>query len=272
MNPSMDYAQAILGASKGTPLGIIDTLHLAEVAVSVRYLEKSSAFDPAVDAGLKQWFADYIHWMTTSKNGKREMKSANNHSVAYCLQLASFAQLVNDQTNLALARQRFKKILLPRQMSTNGSFRLELRRTKPFCYSIFQADNVATLCVLLSTPDEDLWKFELPKGATPLRTIEFIHPYLADKQKWLDDGRGKDVTHWDGWPARQSCLIFAYAETGNPQYFNSVEDIGSGSCRSWRCCGTLPSAASHSGWRSRQMFRFYRREPRCFRGLAIPLN
>jgi len=220
MNPSLDYAQAILGASKGTPLGIIDTLHLAEVAVSIRFLEQSSAFDPAVDAGLKKWFADYIHWMTTSNKGKSEMKAPNNHSIAYCLQLASFAQLVDDRTNLALARLRFEQILLPRQMATNGSFQRELRRTKPYNYSVFQAENVATLCVLLSTPQQDLWSFELPRGMTPLRSMEFIYPYLADKQKWLDDGRRQDVMHWNSYPVRESCLIFAYAETGNSAYFD----------------------------------------------------
>ena len=38
--------------------------------------------------------------------------------------------------------------------------------------------------------------------------------------KWLADGHGKDVTHWDDWPARQPCLIFACAEFGDEKYFN----------------------------------------------------
>lgn len=220
MNPNLQYAQAELGKSTGAAIGVIDTLHLAELPVAIRFLERSRAFDPAVDAGLKKWFADYIHWMTTSTNGVREMNAKNNHSIAYFVQLASFARFVDDQKNLELCRQRFKEMLLPRQMTNDGSFPLELKRTKPYGYSIFQADNVSILCVMLSAPSEDLWKFKLPDGNTPLKSTEFIYPYLADKQKWLTDGRSKDIMHWDNWPAREPCLIFAYAETGERKYFD----------------------------------------------------
>jgi hypothetical protein len=220
MNPNLRYAQAELGRSTGNAIGIIDTLHLAELPMAICFLEKSPKFDPAVDAGVKKWFADYIDWMTTATNGIREMNAKNNHSIAYFVQLASFARFVYDQKNMELCRQRFKEVLLPRQMANDGSFPLELRRTKPYGYSIFQADNTAILCVLLSTPDDDLWKFKLPDGNTPLKSTEFIYPYLADKNKWLADGRGKDILHWDNWPAREPCLLFAYAETGETKYFD----------------------------------------------------
>jgi hypothetical protein len=219
MNPNLDYAQAVLGVATGRSYGVIDTLHLAELPMAVRFLEKSPAFDPAVDAGLKKWFVDYIHWMTTATNGVTEMNAANNHSIAYFVQLASFAEFVGDQKTVDMCRERFKTVLLPKQMAADGSFPLELKRTKPYGYSIFQADNVAILCVLLSTPQEDLWKLQLPDGVTALKSTEFIYPYLADKQKWLADGRGKDIAHWDNWPAREPCLLFAYAETGDGKYF-----------------------------------------------------
>jgi len=220
MNPNLDYAQAVLGESKGRSWGIIDTLHLAELPVAVSFLEHSRKFDPAVDAGLKKWFADYSHWMTTATNGVKEMNAANNHSIAYFVQLASFAKFTGDEKLLDMCRKRFEEVLLPKQMAADGSFPLELKRTKPYGYSIFQADNVAILCVLLSTPENDLWKFKLPDGDTALKSTEFIYPYLADKQKWLADGRGKDIMHWDNWPVRQACLLFAYAETGDEKYFN----------------------------------------------------
>jgi hypothetical protein len=221
MNPNLDQAQVVLGDGKGgRSYGIIDTLHLAELPVAARFLEKSPAFAPAVDAGLKKWFVDYDHWMMTSPNGVKEMNAANNHSIAYFVQLASFADFVGDHATMDLCRERFKEVLLPKQMAADGSFPLELKRTKPYGYSIFQADNVAILCVLLSTPQEDFWKFKLPDGITPLKSTEFIYPYLADKQKWLADGRGKDVMHWNDWPAREPCLLFAYAESGDTKYFD----------------------------------------------------
>jgi hypothetical protein len=220
MNPNLNYAQAVLGESSGRSWGIIDTLHLAELTVAVPFLEKSPTFDSAADRGLKKWFTDYIHWMTTSTNGIKEMNAANNHSIAYFVQLASFAKFIGDQKTLDFSRQCFKKVSLPNQMATNGSFPLELKRTKPYGYSIFQADNVATLCLLLSTPEDDLWKFQLPDGRTAKDSVDFIYPYLADKNKWLADGHPKDVAHWENWPVRQPCLLFAYAEFGDKKFFD----------------------------------------------------
>lgn len=220
MNPSLPYAQAVLGAQTGNAYGVIDTLHLAELPVAVRFLEKSPAFPHAVDLGLKRWFEDYIHWITTSTNGVKEMNNANNHSIACFVQLASFAKFIGDAKVMELSRQRFKEVLFPRQMTNNGSFPLELKRTKPYGYSIFQADNLSLLCVLLSTPGDDFWKFTLPDGRNPRNAVDFIYPYLADKNQWLADGRGKDVMHWDDWPVRQPCLLFAYAEFGDERYFD----------------------------------------------------
>lgn len=220
MNPNLQCAQAVLGAQTGNAYGVIDTLHLAGLAVAIPFLEKSPAFDPAVDAGLKKWFADYIDWITTATNGVKEMNNRNNHSIACFVQLASFAKLTGNEKMLEMSRQRFKEVLFPGQMTNDGSFPLELKRTKPYGYSIFQADNLATLCVLLSTASDDLWKFTLPDGRTPKDAVDFIYPYLADKNKWLADGRGKDVMHWNDWPVRQPCLLFAYAEFGDEKYFD----------------------------------------------------
>jgi len=219
MNPNLQYSQAIPGVSAGTPYGIIDTLHLAEVAQAIPFLEKSPAFPPSVTAGLKQWFMDYTRWIMTSANGRLEMGSANNHSIACYVQLAAFARFTGETAVLDLARRQFTTVLLPRQMTNDGSFPRELARTKPYGYAIFQADNVAALCVLLATTNQDLWRYTLPDGRTPRAAVDFIYPYLADKQRWLTDGHRPDIDHWESWPARQPCLLFAAAEFGDPRYY-----------------------------------------------------
>jgi hypothetical protein len=220
MNPNLQYAQAVLGRSTGEAYGIIDTLHLAELAVAVPFLEKSPAFSLEVDTGLKQWFTDYSHWIMTSKPGIDEMDNANNHSIACFVQLAAFSKYTDDEKVLGMCRDRFEKVLFPNQMANDGSFPRELKRTKPYGYSIFQADNLSILCVLLSTPTDDLWKFTLHDGRNPRQAVDFIYPYLANKNKWLADGRGRDVMHWDNWPVRQPCLLLAYAEFGEAKYFD----------------------------------------------------
>lgn len=215
MNPHLNFAQAIPGRTPGRGIGIIDTLHLIEVPPAITVLAASPAFPAATLDGLKQWFREYTDWMLTSKNGQEEARAKNNHAVAYWLQVAVFASFTGDAARLAECRRQFKEVFLPNQMAPNGSFPLELKRTKPYGYSIFQLDNLATLCQVLSTPQENLWEFSLPDGRSIRRAMQFLHPYLADKSKWPHP---PDIQSWEGWPARQPCLLFAGLALGERDY------------------------------------------------------
>jgi len=217
MNPHLRYAQAIPGRSPGRGTGIIDALHLVEVARAIQVLEKSPALTAEAVAGLKRWFGDLAEWMTTHPNGVEEMNAKNNHAVAYFLQLAVFARLVGDEEKLAFCRQRYKQVFLTEQMAPDGSFPLELERTKPYGYSIFQLDNMATLCQVLSQPGDDLWTFELPDGRGIRKAMAFLYPYLQEKSKWPYRA---DVEHFDGWPARQVCLLLAGLALGELKYLD----------------------------------------------------
>jgi hypothetical protein len=215
MNPSLNFAQAVPGVSQGRSWGIIDSLHLIEVPKAVEAMEKSPAFTPEISGGLKHWFADYLAWLRTSRNGQAEAQAKNNHAVAFWLQVAVFAEFTGDQAALAECRRRVREVFLPEQMAADGSFPAELHRTKPYGYSIFQLDNVATLCQVLSTRNDDLWSFTLPDGRGMRRALEFMYPYLDDKSKWPQK---PDVNAWAGWPARQPSLLFAGLAFGDERY------------------------------------------------------
>ncbi len=206
MNPHLQYAQAIPGVSPGRGIGIIDTLHMIEIPQAVMALQNTKAFPAKTRDGVQQWFRDYLAWLITSMNGRDEATSQNNHSVAFWLQVAVFARYTDDQTLLAEARRQYKENFVPKQMALDGSFPLELKRTKPYAYSIFQLDNMSALCQVLSTPDDDLWQFALPDGRGIKRAASYLYPYLADKLTWP---LKPDVQAWDGWPARQPALLFA---------------------------------------------------------------
>ena len=220
MNPNLQYAQAIPGGPSGRSYGIIDTLRLLEIPRAVMAMENSPAFPSDVLAGLKQWFSDYIQWMRTSKNGIQESNALNNHAVAYWLQVAVFAQFTGNEQELADCRKQFTDVFIPNQMAADGSFPRELARTKPYGYSIFQLDNMATLCQVLSTHENNLWQFQLPDGRGMRKAMEFMYPYLADKNKWLADGHRKDVQAWNGWPVRQPSLLFTGLACGEQKYLN----------------------------------------------------
>src|SRR5262245_12487153 len=69
MHPSLLYAQAIKGVAPGRGIGIIDTIHLVEVAQAVLELERLGQFPRADLAATRQWFRDYVVWMTTHPYG-----------------------------------------------------------------------------------------------------------------------------------------------------------------------------------------------------------
>ena len=58
MNPNLSFAQAVIGTSTGRSWGIIDTIHLMEVAQGILVMQKAKSFDKNVLATTKQWFAD----------------------------------------------------------------------------------------------------------------------------------------------------------------------------------------------------------------------
>src|SRR5207248_8120175 len=135
MNPNLQYAQAIKGITTGRGTGVIDTVHLIEVARSASLLQQAGLLKGEDLEGTKKWFTDYLTWLTTSKNGTDEMNAGNNHGTCWVEQVAAFASFTGDQEKLELCRKRFKEILLPKQLAADGSFPQELRRTKPYGYS-----------------------------------------------------------------------------------------------------------------------------------------
>ncbi|MGN6369324.1 MAG: alginate lyase family protein [Phycisphaerae bacterium] len=239
MNPNLEYAQAIHGRFKGRGIGIIDTIHLIEPVQAAMILEKDGLLTGYNLAAMKKWFSEYVHWLTTSKNGSDEAKAKNNHGTCFWMQTAQFAKFIGDEKTLADARRHFKEILLPNQMAPlpkqkgpEGSFPLELHRTKPYSYSMFNLDAMCTLCEIASTPDDNLWAFTLPDGRNMKKGEEFMAPYIKDKNAWLKfladtfgHDKGPDVMFWDNWPVRSASLLFAGEAYGNQQWIDEWKSL-----------------------------------------------
>jgi hypothetical protein len=205
MNPSLPYAQAIHGVTTGRGTGIIDTLHLVEVARAVEVLHRGRAMPDAEFQQVSGWFAAYVRWLTTHSNSLEERDTKNNHATTWVLQVAAFASLTGDRPQLDDMRRRYKEILLPGQMGPDGSFPQEIARTKPYSYSLFNLEAMAGICQVLSTPDNNLWTFELPDGRGMKRALAFMAPFIRDKKQWPHP---PDVEYDNEWPMRQSSLLF----------------------------------------------------------------
>ncbi len=205
MNPNLQYAQAIHGRVTGRGTGIIDTIHLVEVARAAEALDGAPVWSAADKAAVRAWFHEYLQWLTTHPYGIAERDAKNNHGTCWVMQVAAFAHLTGDHALLEYARTRFRTVLVPNQIAADGSFPEELRRTKPYGYSLFNLDAMATVAQILSTPDDNLWTFELPDGRGLRRAMEFMVPFIRNKKAWP---KPPDVMYDGEWPMRQASLLF----------------------------------------------------------------
>jgi alginate lyase len=205
MNPGLQFAQAIKGRVTGRGIGIIDTIQLMEVVEGLMAMAEAEEMDKAMLDRIRDWFARYLKWLTTHSYGREEMNATNNHGTCWAMQVAAFAKFTGNDTLMEFCRNRYKNVLLPAQMAADGSFPRELKRTKPYGYSLFNLDAMTTLCQILSTPQDDLWNFQTPDGRSIRKGIDYLYPFIADKSKWP---LAHDVMYWDDWPVAQPSLIF----------------------------------------------------------------
>ncbi|HJU44477.1 MAG TPA: alginate lyase family protein [Vicinamibacterales bacterium] len=206
MNPHLLYAQAIQGRFTGRGIGIIDTVHLVEVARAIPAIAESKALSAADRSAVTEWFSHYLTWMTTHQYGIDEREARNNHGTCWVMQVAEFARLTGRTDLTESCRNRYKTVLLPNQVAADGSFPEELRRTKPYGYSLFNLDAMTTVCQILSTPADSLWRYQLPDGRSVLKAVAFMVPFIANKKTWPYQA---DVMYHDEWPMRHPSLLFA---------------------------------------------------------------
>jgi hypothetical protein len=205
MNPNLLYAQAITGRVTGRGIGIIDTIHLVEVVRAASVLAGAGALPARDDAAVRGWFDRYLTWMTTHEYGIAERDAKNNHATCWVMQVAEFARYARRTDLTAFCRARFTDVLVPGQIAPDGRFPEELRRTKPYGYSLFNLDAMATICQTLSTPASSLWTYQTADGRGVRQALAFMAPFIRDKRTWPFP---PDVMYFDEWPMRQPALLF----------------------------------------------------------------
>jgi hypothetical protein len=215
MNPNLLYAQAIKGIATGRGIGIIDTIHLIEVTKAIQAIQDSNALSKSDLTIIKLWFSNYLNWLTTHEYGIAERDNGNNHSVCWTMQVAAFADLIKDTKTMDFCINFYKTTLLPNQMAKDGSFPLELKRTKPYGYSLFNLDAMASICQILSTKEDNLFAYTTKDGLNLALGLQFMEPFIANKSLWP---YSKDVMYWEEWPVRQSSLLFGGIALHNKKY------------------------------------------------------
>lgn len=208
MLPHLEYSQAIRNQLPGRNYGVIDSIHLAEVALAVLKFRKDMP-QYLVNA-VTGWFEQYLQWLCTSELGIDERNTLNNHAVCWYLQAAAFAHLTENKSLLDEFRNDFSGRLLE-QIAPGGSLPQELKRTKPYGYELFTLEAFAGLAALLSTPQYNAFLQRKNNGGTVFEAVNFMFPYIDNKSKWR---RKSDVKYFDYWPVKQNALYLVDAFCG----------------------------------------------------------
>ena len=183
MNPNLNFAQAVRGRQTGRGYGLIDTRHFVRLIDAIGLLGNSSHWTQKDQQGMKEWFSEFLNWMQTSKNGLAEMHTLNNHRVWYDEQRLSYALFTG---NITLAKEVVTnaKEQLDKQMASDGSFPLEMKRTISLHYTVFVLDPFFTTADLAKNVGIDFWNYVSPSGKSLKKGFEAVLPYLLKEKEW----------------------------------------------------------------------------------------
>ncbi len=178
MNPSFQFAQAVLGKNDGRGTGILEGRHIAIAADALGLLARSKSWPPADQRALAEWLGTYLDWVLSSDAGHDEHDAKNNHGTFYDVQTARLA-LVLGRTDVArriLEEAKQRRIAV--QIEPDGKQPLELARTTSFSYSRFNLEALCELATLGVHAGVDLWHFTTPDGRSIRRALDFLVPYV----------------------------------------------------------------------------------------------
>lgn len=156
MNPNLTYAQLIPGVTEARPNGIIEGHVLCRVPDWCALLAESPDW-PTVDMqAVRTWFGQYAGWLQDSDSGRAAARLKNNQGSWYFAQLAVAQQFSGDAAS-ALRAVRAGQKLLRAQVNARGMQPLELARTRPLAYSVFNLRAHFTLAAAGQSLGETGW-------------------------------------------------------------------------------------------------------------------
>jgi alginate lyase len=222
MNPDLNYAQAIPGVNDGRGTGIIESISLTGIADAAGLLEGSASWTMS-DAGvLKKWYAQYLDWMLTSRNGKDEHAAKNNHGTWYLEQVTDFALYTGD-TATARRMAQESKIKMDGQIEADGKMPLELARTNGLGYSTYNLSAWFNLATLADRTGVDLWHYQNKNGAGIRAALDWLRPFAMGEKKW-EYQQISGFNKSDFYPL----LFKAAGEYGESNYYEYSKSVGKG--------------------------------------------
>jgi hypothetical protein len=183
MNPHLRFSQLVRGNDAERGSGIIDTRWFIETVDAAGLLHGSPSWTANDERDLREWFGQYLNWLSTSPNGKHEQAAKNNHGSWFAAQTATYAFFIGDTARareiVTAAKER-----IGWQITAEGRQPIELERTRSMHYSGFNVEALSRLAEIGVKVGVDLWNYRSPEGGSLVAAIDNLARYLGTGEKW----------------------------------------------------------------------------------------
>ena len=196
MNPSLDFGQAIPGRCRGRGIGIIDTVPFVAMLEDFERLSRSGPVLSGEETqALRAWFGDYLAWLLDNPLGRDERAARNNHGSWMDAQLCAYALFCGHEDVARAVVAEVPRRRLDVQLAADGTFPLELERTRPFSYTVFNLKALLWLADCGRLFGIDLMDCPASSGATLRDAVERMRALVEDPARWtrleLDTATGE---------------------------------------------------------------------------------
>ncbi len=211
MNPNMNFGQTIPGRNngKGRGEGVLDTYSLVEMLEGVELIKTSKKITRADHDALITWFDTYLNWMLSSEIGQEEQSAANNHGIAFDVQVVRFALFTGKDEIAKKFISEFAEKRIFKQIEPNGAQPLELARTTAFGYSVFNLGHMIDMATMAKSLHMDIFSSCSNDGRSITKAIEFLLPYSGISANEFPYQQIKD---WDK-VQKEFCWVLRRADT-----------------------------------------------------------
>lgn len=221
-NPNMNFGQAVPGVTneRGRPEGVIDASGFIYVTDAIEILHAKGHLTENDMSDLKKWFSEFCNWLTNNPLAIAESQAANNHSMAYDVQLTRYSLFTGDQTTANKVISEYPSRRLVPQIEPDGKQPLELARVTSFHYSIANLGHMMDMCDLAKLFGISLYSSGPQKGSIDM-AFQYLIPYIDNESKFPY----KDETkNWNSEAGTLVGLIYR-ASFYNPEMSKKYKEI-----------------------------------------------
>ncbi|KAI9228397.1 MAG: alginate lyase-domain-containing protein [Piptocephalis tieghemiana] len=169
MNPNANYGQVVRNANPLSWIGrfeaILSVRQLAFIPSAVELLASGYKGWGAQDMqAIKSWFGKYLNWLINPPFQPEENTGKNNHRTYWACQVVEYQRFLDRHADAESTLATFANTYLPQQVNATGGMPLEMARTRPYHYALFNLDALVYLASFADQvrpdtgkPYYDLW-------------------------------------------------------------------------------------------------------------------